>query len=174
MVFFPEKNKHSLASRRGQTIVEGMVAVTVLVTGFLGVVTLLVTSLGINRTVTDNYQGGFLASEGVEIIKNIIDANIIAGRAWNANLPDGDYEVQYDTTADLAPPPAYSGRKLAFDPRTHLYSYAGAQSMPFTRRIRITNLPGGLEMQVNSIVTVTSRGEQLDINVEDHFFHWRP
>jgi hypothetical protein len=157
--------------RQGQALVEAIVAIGVLSVGFLGIFTLVSQSLGLNRVVADNYTGTYLASEGIEVVKNIIDSNLIAGRAWNAGLANGDYEAQFDSTSLSA----NQNRKILFDPATRLYGYsavAGIQT-PFTRTIRIENLSAN-EIRVNSIARWTSRGGgNFDANVEDHFYNWR-
>ena len=86
---------------RGQAIIEVLVAVSMLTVGFLGVVTLLAKSLGLNRVVTESYTATYLAVEGVELVKNLIDANSIAGAGtpWNSGLTDGTYEADYASLA---------------------------------------------------------------------------
>jgi prepilin-type N-terminal cleavage/methylation domain-containing protein len=121
---------------RGQALIEVMVAVSVLTIGFLGVVGLLSRALALNRVVADNYTATYLAAEGIEITKNIIDGNLLQGQAWNNGLFDGDFEVDR-TSKDLA---SYAARPLFLDTSTNLYSYSGSQQTQFTRRIVITLL----------------------------------
>lgn len=153
-------------------LVEAMVALGALVVGFLGILALLNQSLGVNRVVADNYAATYLAAEGIEVVKNIIDANVLSGRPWNQGFADGDYEVAYASAA-LAPS---ANRLLRFDPATGRYSYeapASSRETPFRRRIQI-RLVGADEMQVNSIVSWQSRGGSFNVNLENHFMNWRP
>jgi len=168
--------------RRGQVIIEAMIALGVLTIGFLGVVTLLSRSLSLNRVVADDYAATYLAAEGIEVVKNLIDANTIQGRPWGTDLSDGDYELEYDTTFSASAPlgynpnalVAYVGRAIRVDPATKIYSYRGSSPTSFTRRIRIANVTAD-EVQVNAIVRWTARGgANSEINLEDHFFRWRP
>src|SRR5688572_13216996 len=92
--------------RDGQTIVEAMVAVSLLVVGFLGMITLINRSIGLNRVVSDNYTATYLAAEGIEVVKNLLDRNFIAGSPWFTGFESCaapsmcNWEVQYDTTWD--------------------------------------------------------------------------
>lgn len=164
----------------GQILVETMVALAMVVIGLLGFLSLLSYSIGLNKVVADQYVASYLASEGIEIIKNIEDNNVAqglqSGEAYNANLSAGDYEVSYDTQpgTTLA---NYSGRNLTLDNSTHFYGYnAGpnATRTPFVRKISISYPHSEDEMVVQSIVNWTTRGGiQSIVTLEDHFYNWR-
>jgi len=153
--------------KRGQTLIETLVAVSVLTAGFLGIVTLLSRSLGLNRVVSDNYAASYLAAEGVEVTKNILDTNAIKGN-W-PGISSGYFEVTYDSSS-LSP---YTGKKLEFDSDRNLFAYFGGVETAFTRRITI-DISNQDEVKVNSEVNwITRGGGALKINVEDHFFNWK-
>lgn len=156
-------------SVRGQLLVEAIIALSILVVGFLGIVGLLSRSFFLNRVVSDNYTATFLASEGIEVAKNMVDHNFMAGLPWNTGFFNSDFEVEYSSIG-LMP---YLNRRLRVEPFTNLYSYSGTLQTNFRRRIRIT-LIGSDELQVNSIVSWTTGSAQSRINLEDHFFDWRP
>lgn len=153
----------------GQMVVESMIAASILTVGLLGALALLNRSLSLSRSISNNYIGTYLASEGVEIVKNLIDTNIIQSRPWNDGISPGDYEADYASAA-LAP---YANRSLSFNPTAHLYYYGAGSQTNFTRRLRIS-MVGADEMRVNSIVTWSTGLAQSSLNVEDHFFNWRP
>ncbi len=170
-------------------LIEAVVALSVLTIGFLGMFALLSESLGLNRVISDNYIATYLAGEGIEVVKNIIDRNTIlraSGVAipWNNGLRgDGCYEVSYDTQS--LPLPLVSGdcnisaamasaHNLLFQPGQNLYSYSGSQPTNFKRLIRI-QFVGADAVKVNSVVSWTTRGGGVfNIDVEDHFFNWAP
>ncbi len=167
------------STRSGQALIESIVAVSILTVGFLGIFSLLSQSLSLNRVVSDNYTATYLAAEGVEVIKNLIDANTIRGQAWNCGLTDGTYELSWDS---LPASGACGGtalqnnqnRFLSFDSATNLYSYAGSVATPFKRQVALTRVSGD-ELKVVSQVTWLGRGTgNFSVNLEDHFYHWRP
>jgi len=161
-----------LDSRRvGQTLIETLVAVSVLTAGFLGIVTLLSRSLGLNRVVSDNYTASYLAAEGAEVIKNILDSNSIGGNEWLRGINSGDFEVVYN--GDISGLRPYTGKKLEFDADRNLFAYSGGEETAFTRKITI-DISHTDEVQVNSRVDwITRGGGALFIDAEDHFFNWK-
>lgn len=164
--------------RAGQITVEALVAISVLVFGFLGAFALLSRSFFFNRVATDDYIASYLAAEGIEVAKNIIDSNYIARltdplRLWNDGFADGDFEVEYGSLS-LAPISSCSdARLLSLDPLGNFYNYSGSTATPFSRCVRVALLNPG-EMRVNSIVAWQTGSIQKNVNLEDRFFDWRP
>ena len=161
----------------GQLLVEAMVAMGVITVGVLGIFTLLSQSLGYSKVISDQYVGSYLAAEGIEVVKNMIDANVPPA-AWNAGLNvDGDYAVYYGTTtldSSISP-----NTPLKFDPSSGTYNYTTGTATGFKRDVYIKNIPDssddGLinEIEVKSTVTWTDRGGiQQEVDVEDHFMNW--
>ena len=159
--------------RAGQILIESIVALSVLIMGLLGLISLLSQSLGLNRVIADNYTGTYLAAEGIEVVKNIVDQNTLNGHAFDTGIASGDYAVDF-TTNSLSD--TNWNRPLKFDPNTNEYSYTGSKDSIFTRRVTVTLLGSPTaEIKVNSQVTWTTRGNgNFSINLEDHFMKWRP
>lgn len=169
-----------LHTRSGQSLVEAMIAISLLLIGFLGTITLINRSVGLTRVVADTYVGTYLASEGIEVTKNLIDANYIANRNFNngfALCVNGcDWELENDTTWENKPPQPYTtGTAFTFDPFTGRYSYANSGiATTFKRKVTVT-LKGstGNEISVVSRVDWKARGGGISsVSLEDHFFNW--
>lgn len=161
--------------RQGQALVEVLIAVSVLVVGFLGIMTLLSRALSLNRVVADNYTATYLAAEGVELAKNILDGNTLQDVAWNSGFQNGAFELEYSSAGAMNTFPNCQGRKLFFDAVGHRYGYTQtSQPTPFERCIRV-ELVGNNEVKVNSEVRWITRGTgSFTVNLEDRFFNWRP
>ncbi len=181
-------------ARAGQALIEALVAVGVLIVGFMGVVTLLNRSLGLTRVIADNFTGTYLAAEGVELIKNFIDANVAQGLPWDDGLRDGTcYEVEYlaASARDARFRRITSGtdcnlsdtgplallfqqlRSLVYSEESRFFEYRGIApaASDFRRVIKITRV-GTDEIQVNSVVRwLTRAGGSYSVNLEDHFFN---
>lgn len=165
------------SSRSGQALLESIIAGSILTIGFLGLLALLARSISVNRVVADNYVGTYLAVEGIEVVKNVIDANILHGSAWSDGLANQDYEVEYNTCSSGHFPCAFpiynDDHFLAFDPDTNLYSYHGSRETTYKRKVSVHVEDD--EITVNSRVSWISRGGgTFQINLEDHFLNWRP
>lgn len=154
-------------------LVEALVALSVLTVGFLGILTLLSRSTALTRVIGDNYTATYLAAEGIEIIKNLVDANIIQGTSWDNGFdkPWGFYEVQYNDQRLHR----WQDRFLNFDPTAHIYGYESGPPTPFKRRVIVVFRNSDNEMLVASNVFWIGRGgSPSSIFVEDHFYNWRP
>lgn len=171
---FQQNRKEGLprAASRGQLLIEAMIAISVMVVGLLGIFSLISQSLGLYRVAYEEYIAVNLAAEGVEVVKSMIDANIILGGVpWNQGLAsDGDFGVQYDSQSlDLT----LQSKNLLYDASTGLYNYTQGTPTNFRRVVTVKNVSPD-EIQVNSTVTWKSKGAlSLSINLEDHFFNWR-
>lgn len=154
--------------RKGQLLIEAGIAISILVVGLLGILGLLSRSLSLNNVVSSQYIASNLAAEGIEVVKNLLDANIIQFNPWNTGFSTGSYELAYDSLAL----DSNQNRNLLFDSSNNKYNYQNGQSTPYKRNIQIVNK--GDEIQVNSIVSWQIRGGSYSINLEDHFFDWRP
>lgn len=164
-----------MGNKKGQALVEVLVAVSILTIGLLGIVTLLSRALSLNRVVADNYTATYLAAEGIEVAKNIIDGDVAQGK-WGST--SGSYELDYRSA--VFSKPYDRSDTLLFDPDTNTYSYcAGACAnpvqTPFSREVQITPLGDGTsEIRVNSRVTWTTRGGgESKVDLEDHFYRWK-
>jgi len=173
--------KYFFKSRKGSLLVESIVGISIAVVGLLGILGLLSRSLAINKDIGQKFIATYLAAEGIEVVKSLIDKDYADGNAWNNTVKGGggggvgSYEVSYDSTVLNA----VSGNPLLFDSTNGTYSYAGGNPTLFTRTVDIleidNNGDGGTdEIKVNSIVQWSARGVTQEINLEDHFFDWRP
>lgn len=180
-----------IASRSGQTLVEALVALSILTVGFVGIIGLLTRSLQLNRTTSNDTQATYLASEGIEVAKNIIDYDVYYGLSQSSRANDWgcsfgltpgipvDFALEYDTapTNCVKPPtiPRDTSNQLYFNPNTHFYVYSynniGATPTNFTRDIWITAV-SNVELDVRSIVTWSEGGQSNTITLEDHFYNW--
>lgn len=170
--------------KTGQSIIEAVVAISILTTGFLGIMALLSRSFFLNRITADELTATYLASEGIEIIKNILDHDIYTpGNTWGTcggACADGTYIADYTTGSSEEEQPlaliaVCPGPYLHVDPVTHLYSYTGGVTTNFQRCLRITHGSLGNEVTVNAIVTwSTGSLTSQSLNLEDHFYNWHP
>ncbi|MBN2197882.1 hypothetical protein JW698_01655 [Candidatus Wolfebacteria bacterium] len=163
------KKKSLFFQNKGYLLIESIIAISIIVVGILGVLNLLSRSIGLNQMVNDQFIGNYLAAEGIEIVKNIIDSNIINGNPWNSGLSSSkSFEVDYRSNNLLDDNNSY----LLFNPDTNFYSYEKGSQTRFIRTIKI--VPVGMEeIKVNSIVKWDIKGVKFEINLEDHFFNWR-
>ena len=157
-----------LNSSAGQLLIESGIAISILIVALLGILGLLSRSLGLNNVVSSQYIASNLASEGIEVMKNLIDSNIVQLRPWNEGIDSGFYEVAFDSLAVNQD----QSRFLLFDSAGNNYNYQTGQPTFFKRVIEVENI-GADEIKVNSRVNWQIKGVSYSVNLEDHFFNWR-
>lgn len=176
---------------RGQLLIESFVAISVAVVGLLGIMGVLSRSLSLNRVVANHYIANNLAAEGIEIIKNRIDQNVMAsGSAWNAGINDGAYEVA-GAPSNESVKIVFLGSKsdcgsmnsvpaLKFNGATGIYNYDAGNDTVFRRCVQVLSVPDPDQAgQVDELAVIARvawkdlGGASFDIAAEDHFFNWR-
>ncbi|MFH1188801.1 MAG: prepilin-type N-terminal cleavage/methylation domain-containing protein [bacterium] len=157
--------------QKGYLMVEMMISITLIVVGLLGVFALLTQSYAMQQPLADQYTATYLASEGIEIVKNIIDTNAIQKKQWNAGcIIDGDYGVDFSSTV---PDPLLAGVYLKFDDATGWYSHQVGRQTKFQRTVTIENVSND-ELRIISTVAWKGKGGRAQkVVLEDHFFNWR-
>ena len=79
-------NELRIKDRKGNLLIESIVAISVIVISFLGILSLLSRSLGINKDVSYKFIATYLAAEGIEITKSLIDKSFTDARKLTANM----------------------------------------------------------------------------------------
>ncbi len=159
-------------NNEGQIMLEALVALSVILIGILGILSLVSRSLSLNAVASSQYVASNLAAEGIEIVKNIIDGNKLQGKAWDI-LSANDYQADY-LSAELQP---YDGEPLRFDSQSGFYGYSAGDPTVYVRKINLAYVPpdGKDQIKVTSSVSWTARsGASFEAVIEDYFFDWRP
>lgn len=188
--------KIAVQFNKGFTLIEIMVAITVTVVGVAGIYGLVP---HIIKTVSYNYNrfiASQLASEAIEIVRNVRDSNWLEGGAntWDEGLQPncqficcevdylalsqiiaGQQDPVFSAAAGTAPPcdstdfPAAGARFLTTS-ASGFYSYSGANQTIFKRFVAIT--PVGLN-QLTINVTVLWDGGNEALTVSEELYNWR-
>ncbi|HUY69427.1 MAG TPA: hypothetical protein VMU70_00135, partial [Candidatus Tyrphobacter sp.] len=156
----------------------------------IGIVGLVSRAVAESRVVADQTKAAYLASEGLEITKNILDSN---GQPWNSGFSGGSYEVDYESTtlgkdrSQLVPPCTAADltdcQQLYFDSTAGLYGYPSSFPVidsvtptTFKRVITIVVPSGSNNNEIDATSTVSwvsKSGTPSEISVSTDFFNWR-
>lgn len=176
MIFLFRKKLNS----KGTILLEVIIAISIIIVGLLAVLRLLSRSISLNRVVSNQLVATYLAEEGIEVAKNILDANVIKigignppfnnSNQWNRDFTPGDYEIDYQSQALEN----NQNRFLNFDASTGRYDYgAVGSSTLFSRRLDIDRI-GNDELRIAARVNwITRGGVTSTVVLEDHFYNWR-
>jgi len=160
-------------SKRGFTIIETMVAVFVIITGVVGVYTLLQQTMASIRVVSSKLTASYLAQEGVEVVRNIRDSNwikqeTIPGALWDAGIPAGDWEADYLNQSLVS---GYSGSFLKTDANGY-YSYSSGVNSKYQRKISIAKT-GNYLIKVTVTMYWQNKGVNNTIVVQENLYDWK-
>lgn len=171
-------------NRNGNILIESIVAVSLILIGLLGVLGLITSSVRQNKDVNLRAAGAYLASEGIEVMKNIVDTDVANPEVPWINTVGGEsfqtYELEYDSdnSSELAPIPLgglASERFLFLDKDTGLYTYSdfgNVTQTPFKRTVSVFSESPD-EMIITSVVAWMERGEGREVRLETVFTNWR-
>jgi hypothetical protein len=169
--------KQLIKNKKGQSLVEAIVALGALTVAFMAILTLLNRSFALSNVVSESLIGTNLAAEGVEIVKSIVDANLAkAADDFGATLNEGSFEADYQSL-NLTNP--FTSTPLRLNPVTGFYDYdVSGKPTPFIRSIEIDKFfdAGGVNthIKVTSRVTWTEKGGgDGEVVMEDYFFDWK-
>ncbi|MBX4200369.1 prepilin-type N-terminal cleavage/methylation domain-containing protein [Candidatus Parcubacteria bacterium] len=177
----------------GFTLVETLVAVTVLSLGVIGAFT--AAQIGISSSILSKEQiiAVYLADEGIETIRNLRDQNGINGVAWLTNIANNSSDPCYfgktcrvDVVNNALPLQCHDVGEatpcpvLQQDPVNGFYGYHnGWNDTLYTREISIDTVPsnnlGFVNREVAITVTVSwSKGLiNRQFKIRENIFNWQ-
>ena len=176
---------------KGFTLMEAMVAIFVIITGIVGVMTLITHTITSAQISKDRLTAAYLAQEGIEIVRNIRDTNWLeqyteSTNPWNEGLTgcSGDCEADYfcSTVEDPDPTNPASHYCLASYDSGHflkintndLYNYATGIDTKFKRKITISDGPiSNNSLNVEVEVFWEERGRTHQVTVKEILYNWR-
>lgn len=163
--------------KNGFTLVECLVAISILIIGILSGFILVTKALYNATVIQDRLTASFLAQEGIELVRNIRDTNFIRSLNesdinWRRNLEDGCYIVEaYEEKITLTKSPCDSRKLFLYDENLGLYNYQKGEQTPFSREIKIEKISAD-EIRVISYLKWKTKNTDFDLEVEDHLYNW--
>lgn len=183
-------NKKIKAAVKGFTLVETLVAISLLVLSVTGPMAIAQTGLRAAFLSRDQTTAFYLAQDAIEYVKNVRDDNII--RSVTGDVPDNWLDgledcidtlngCSIDTTTEAGSVFACPGANgcennpLLYDSVTGQFNTQEGTDSPFTREIFITDVVTGAnrEAEITVIMKWTSPviGERV-ITVQENIFNW--
>jgi type II secretory pathway pseudopilin PulG len=173
------KNQNFKQKKGGFTILETLVAITILSTAILGPMELASKSIVSAGTAQNQIKAFYLTQEAMEYIRNIRDTNLINGNPWitggSLNLcVSGDCIV--DVPQDSIAACVGTCPKIRYDDSTGFYyNYISGDETIFIRTARITNPVSG-NLDEAKITVTTSWDEQRrskSLTLNSYIFEWK-
>lgn len=199
----PYDSFETSTAERGFTLLETIVALSVLLAALIGPVSLIVRGLTDFTASKNKLIAAHLAQEGIELIRLIRDNNIACDQLnggaiwpWNQDpetktpinpnslyAPDVNSFVTIDCgSGAIATPrlPISTDQKLRYEPSTGIYSYDGRNETNFIRRVRIQipqgdpdGIPSDDQMDVIAHIEWQEGGFIKQLTLQTRLYNWR-
>jgi len=183
----------SAGAKEGFTLLETLVAITILIMALLGPLQLASRSVS-SVTVSQNRIVAFyLAQEGVEVVRNIRDYNFMGDTFWLQYLDNClglecyiDIPTYYSAVSDplsvisdavsscgaQCPLIKYDGLMTGY-----YYNYVSGKNTIFRRSIKITSVSTGAaddEARVEVKVFWKEKNKTRKVELQESLFNWKP
>jgi len=176
------------SKQHGFTLIELLITISVITVGIIGTFTAVQQGVSVVDYSRSRLTAAFLAQEGVEIIKNIRDTNLLEGRlgtvVWNEGIDPGDspeeYEVVYsdvDTAGvnlgSSACSPNCDFSNLRFLKKTDnvLYNYITGDDTRYKRKIRIEKISDE-HLRLTIVVYWTTKKGNDEFQLIQEMYKW--
>jgi len=170
--------------KNGFTLVECLVAISILIIGILSGFILVTKALYNATVIQDRLTASFLAQEGIELVRNIRDTNFIrsltsSGVSWRDGLGKAEETGVLCYTIDafsseginLKQVSCDSSQPLKYDENQNIYNYQKGYETHFDRKIKIEKISAD-EIRVISYLKWKTKNTDFDLEVEDHLYNW--
>ena len=168
--------------KRGFTLLELLISVFILTVGILGEYVAIQKSATIAGYSYHRLMAAYLAQEGIEIIRNIKDTNLLEGLAdpstpWDDGFVSKNYEVQYSDAQSATPNLWECSTLCGFtDMRfltkgNYFYDYDSLAETKFKRKITVNNMETDI-LKVSATVYWQDGTKVREFTVWDKFYNW--
>lgn len=168
--------KHSTQPHTGFTLIETLVAISILLIALTAPLTIASRGLSSAYFARDQITAFYLAQDAVEYIRNTRDQNVLTGSGWLSGIPDTDGALfTVDTTdGDMALCPVSGCDPLLYNSTTNFYSYgdpSGTESR-FTRSVSIDTLSAD-EAVITVAVAWATGILNRTFSVKENILNWQ-
>jgi hypothetical protein len=150
------------------TLIETIVAIfllTVSIFGISGLISQLITSSTLS---SQKLIAAYLAQEGIEIVRNIRDTNLLKGQSWDNGLANGSYQADYNDQSLSS----YNDSFLNIENASGLYGYDSGRPTSFKRKI-ILNKPSADVLEVRVQIFWSEKGRSHQLTAQENLYNWR-
>ena len=175
------RNTQYSGASRAFTLIEVLVAITILIVGIISGFVLVTRALYNVAVVKDRLTASFLAQEGIELTRQMRDSNFLRilneeSADWRDGLGDGTYIIESKVDSEGSIELVTIGEDetpiLFYDDALKIYNYNdNGEPTVFIRKIEIETVSDD-EIRVESIMQWKTRTIDFDLTVEDHLYNW--
>lgn len=152
---------------KGFTLLEVLISLAVLIVGVVGVFALIQQSISFLPLSEQRLAANYLAQEGIEIVRNFRDTNIVKGDDWNLGLTDcgGGCEADYVSTSL-----SYWANRYLLN-NNSFYNYSSGTPTLYKRKI-IINAGTANVLKITVEVSWRERSRSHSIEARENIYNW--
>lgn len=163
--------------KKGFTLLETLVAIAILLIAVVEPMSIIGGSLSQISTVRDQTLAVNLAQEGIEIVRQKRDSNMLvcwgsflpSCATWSNGLTGGDYIIDPTAVNPIISCPC-GDTKIYLDGNNFYVQGSGVTATQFSRVVNITDIPLSAEKIITSTVTWSVGGTLKTIQVQESIF----
>lgn len=159
----------------GFTLIETLVAITILLVALAGPLTIAQRGLTSALFARDQITAFYLAQEAVEYVRNVRDENILQGQNWlqGLNLCRNGSPCYIDVPNDqVSNCGGGTCPRIKFDESTGFYEYQDGTDSRFTRTVEITTVNSN-EVAVEVTIDWRSGTISNDFSIRENLLNWQ-
>lgn len=160
--------KLKLNKNKGFTLIEIMVAISIMAIGLVGAYSVLPMIIKSQAVNANEFLASQIANEGMELVRNIRDNNWLLGNDWTDGLTicSSGCEILHNTPLSQI---SGSPKLLRLAPAAGFYNYNTGPKSIFKRKITIQEISGHLNVKVEVIWD----GNGSPFVLEENFYDWQ-
>jgi len=176
-------NRKKIQSNKGLTLIETLVAISILLIAVVGPMAIYSRSISDARFAGNQVTAFYLAQEAMEFIKakvytNFNESTQAVPVSWLTGLDscttanDCKVDIPEDKINWTGSPEPSWGLNLKYDDINGLYNYTSGSDTVFSRSVDINDTGSG-EATLTVVVSWTNSGVSKSISVKETMFDWQ-
>ena len=163
-------------NNKGFTIIEMMAALLMVSLGVMGVFSLVIQSVSYINNSASRLTATYLAQEGIEIVRNIRDSNILRinsgeGGEWDDNLSFGSDYYNFDYRSQSIPDNTHCSGLNYLSVNNDFYTCSSNVGAKFQRKVRINQLSSD-KIEVVVVVSWTEKQRINTVSAQEIIYKW--
>lgn len=155
----------------GFTLVEALVAIAILITAVVGPISLIGDATHKLYYSRDRLIALNLAQEGIEVVRQKRDSNMLSAGIWDVGIGAGNYTISATSSAPIGSTTETTPQPVYMD-SYGFYTQNGGTATQFKRIVNTTGGGATPELKASSTVTWATGGQSGTVTVSEYLFKW--